>query len=126
MLHVNIRKLQKKFDSFCNLSIKLKFELKVTCITETLCLDNSINQNLYKLKTAKGGGIAVFFHESLTSNIRNDLSIHSGDIETRFVRVINKMSKNIFINTQYSQPAENFNKFESYLNTFLAKCKTAD
>ena len=30
------------------------------------------------------------------------------------------------INTQYRQPAGNFNEFEAYLNTFLAKSKTTD
>ena len=30
------------------------------------------------------------------------------------------------INTQYRQPAGNFNEFEAYSNTFLAKSKTTD
>ena len=34
------------------------------------------------------------------------------------------MSKNILIDTQFRQPAGNFNEFELYLNTFLAKSKT--
>ena len=37
-----------------------------------------------------------------------------------------KIQKNILINTQYRQPAGNFNEFEAYLNTFLAKSKTTD
>ena len=40
--------------------------------------------------------------------------------------MINKKSKNILIKTQYRQPAANFNEFEAYVNTFLAKSKTTD
>ena len=42
------------------------------------------------------------------------------------VETMKRSLKNILINTQYRQPAETFNKFESYLNIFLAKSKTTD
>ena len=136
MLHLNIRSLQKNFDSLFNLLMTLKFEFKVICITETWCSDNSMNHNLFELpqyksirqvrRTGRGGGIAVFLHESLTFNIRQDLSVNNADIEALCVEIINKKSKNILINTQYPQPAENFNEFEAYLNTFLGRSKTTD
>ena len=91
VLHLNIRSLQKNFDSLFNLLMTLKFKFKVICITETWSSDNSINLNLFKLpqyksihqvrRTGKGGGIAVFLHESLTFNVRHDLSVSSADIE---------------------------------------------
>ena len=136
MLHLNIRSLQKNFDSLFNLLMTLKFEFKVICITETWCSDNSMNHNLFKLpqyksihqvrRTGKGGGIAVFLDESLTFNVRHDLSVNNADIEALCVEIINIKSKNILINTQYRQLAGNFNEFEAYLNTFLAKSKTSD
>ena len=136
MLHLNIRSLQKNFDSLFNLLMTLKFEFKVICITETWCSDNSMNHNLFKLpqyksihqvrRTGKGGGRAVFLHESLTFNVRHDLSVNNANIEALCVEIINKKSKNIVINTQYRQSAENFNEFEANLNTFLAKSKTTD
>ena len=49
MLHLNIRSLQKNFDSLLNLLMALKFEFKVICIRETWCSDNSMNHNLFKL-----------------------------------------------------------------------------
>ena len=95
-----------------------------------------MNRNLFKLpqyksmhqvkRTSKGGGIAVFLHESLTFNVRHDLSVNNADIEALCVEIINKKSKNILINTQDRQLAGNFNEFEAYLNTFLAKSKTTD
>ena len=103
MLHLNIRTLQKNFDSLFSLLMTLKFEFKVICITETWCSDNSTNHNLFKLpqyksihqvrRTGKGGGIAVFIHESLTFNVIHDLNVNNADIEALCVEIINKKSK---------------------------------
>ena len=100
MLHLNIRSLQKNFDNLFNLLMILKFKFKVICITETWRSDNSMNHNLFKLpqyksihqvrRTGKGGGIAVFLHESLTFNVRHDLSVNNADIEALCVEIINK------------------------------------
>ena len=77
ILHLNIRSLQKNFDSLCNLLMTLKSDFKVICITEIWCSHNSVNHNLFKLpqykrihqvrKTGKGVGIAVFLYESRSS-----------------------------------------------------------
>ena len=100
MLHLNIRNLQKHFDGLFNLLMMLKFEFKVICITETWCSNNSMNHNIFELPqyksihqvrtTGKGGGIAVFLHESLTFNIRHDLSVNNADIEALCVEIFNK------------------------------------
>ena len=107
MLHLNIRSLQKNFDSLFNLLVTLKFEFKVICITETGCSDNSMNRNLFKFpqyksihqvrRRSKGGDIAVFLQESLTFNIRHNLSVNNADIEALCVEIINKKSKNVLI-----------------------------
>ena len=57
-----------------------------------------MNHNLFKIpqyksirqvrRTGKGGGIAVFLQESLTINIRHDLSVNNGDIEALCVESI--------------------------------------
>ena len=90
MLHLNIRSLQKNFDSLLNLLMTLKFEFKVICITETWCSDNSMNHNLFKLpqyksihqvsRGGKGGDIAVFLHDSLTFN-GHDLTVKNAEVE---------------------------------------------
>ena len=51
------------------------------------------------------------------------LSVNNADIEALYVKIIEK-SKHILINTQYRQPAINFDDFELYLNPFPAKSKT--
>ena len=70
-------------------------------------MNNSMNHNLFKLsqyksihhvkRTGKGGGIAVFFHKSLTFNIRHDLSVNNANIEALCIEIINKTSKSILI-----------------------------
>ena len=107
MLHLNIRSLQKNFDSLFNLLMTLKFEFKVICITETWCSHNSMNHNPFKLpqyknihqvrRTGKGGGIAVFLHESSTFNVRHDLSVNNADTEALCIEIINKKSKTFLL-----------------------------
>ena len=56
-----------------------------------------MSHNLFKLpqyksihqvrRTGKGGGIAVFLHESLTFNVRHDLSVNNADIEVCLMRL---------------------------------------
>ena len=62
-----------------------------------------MNHNLFELlqyksihqvrRTGKGGDIAVFLHESLTFDIRHDLSVNNANIEAMCVEIINKKSK---------------------------------
>ena len=106
-----------------------KFEFKVIRITETWSSDNSVNHNLFELlqyKSIHQVRRTASLHESLIFNIRHDLSVNNANIEALCVEIINKKSKNILINTQYRQPAGNFNEFEVYSNIFLAKSKTID
>ena len=117
MLHLHIRSLQKNFDSLLNL---LKFEFKAMCITETWCSDNSMNHNLFELpqyksihqvrRTGKGGGIAVFLHESLTFNIRHDVSVNNADIEALCGKIINPLSAKLtkWPNTKWQIAGELF------------------
>ena len=71
-----------------------------------------MNHNLFKLpqyknihqvrRAGKGGGIAVFLHESLTFNMRHDLSVNNASIEVLYVEIVNKKSRNILFNPQYA------------------------
>ena len=82
-------------------------------------------KNIHQVRRAgKGGGIAVFLHESLTFNIRQVLTMPT--LKLCAWKLLIKSKKNILINTQYRQPAGNFSEFEAYSNTFLAKSKTTD
>ena len=89
MLHLNIRILQKNFNSLFNLLMTLKSEFQVIFIIETWCSDNSVNHDIFKLpqcksnqqvrRSGKAVGTAVFLHESLSFNIRHDLNVNNAD-----------------------------------------------
>ena len=65
---------------------------------------SSIYQTRSSCKT--GGGLAIFFHNSMTYSVTKDLSANSEDIEALCIEIINIKSKNIPVNTSYIQPAE--------------------
>ena len=114
VLHLNVRSLNKNFESLKELLTTTKFEFKVICITETWCTDDPRNETLFNLenytsinqvrKHGRGGGICrcicVFIHSSLTFKLRSYVGINSNGIESLAIEVINKKSKNVVINAQ--------------------------
>ena len=113
-LHLNIRSLNKNFESLKNLLVEINFCLKVICITESWYSDDPHTKNSYQLtnyvvihqgkKNGKtGGGTTIFIHMELIYNIRHDLSLNDEDSEALCLEIINQKSKNIFINTIYRQ-----------------------
>ena len=92
VLHLNIRSLNKNFESLKNVLVEIKFCFKVICITESWCSVDLHTNNRYQLlnyvsihqvrKNGKtGGGITIFIHNELIYNIRHDLSVSDEDTE---------------------------------------------
>ena len=86
VLNLNIRSLNKNFESVKNLLVEINFCFKVICITESWCSDDTHTNNRYQLtnyvsihqsrKNGKtGGGITIFIHKELIYNIRHDLML---------------------------------------------------
>ena len=92
VLHLNVRSLNKNFESLKELLTTIKFEFKVICLTETWCMDDPRNETLFNLenytsinqvrKHGRGGGVCVFIPNSLTFKLRSDLGTNSNDIES--------------------------------------------
>ena len=112
----------------------LSFNFKVICISETWCSSEHNNSDLYKVTNYNsihqtrnsgktGGGLAIFVHNSLTHNIRKDLSTNNEDIEALCIKIINTESKNVLVNKSSRQLAARYNEFEIYLKQFLHKSK---
>ena len=132
VLNLNIRSLNKNFESVKNLLVEINFCFKVICITESWCSDDPHTNNRYQLPNylsihqgrkndETGGGITIFFHKQLLCNIRHDLSVNDEDTEALCLEIRNQKSKNIFINTIYRQPSGNKENFENYFGKFLSK-----
>ena len=123
VLHLNVRSLNKNFESLKELLTTIKFEFKVMCLTETRCTDDPRNETLFNLenytsinqvrKNGRGGGLCVFIHNSLTFKLRSDLGTNSNGIESPAIEIINKNSKNVVINAQYRQPTRDFKRYKT-------------
>ena len=50
VLHLNVRSLNKSFESLKELLTTIKFEFKVICLTETWCTDYPRNKTLFNLE----------------------------------------------------------------------------
>ena len=91
VLHLNVRSLNKNFESLKELLTTINFEFKVICLTEMWCTYNQRNETLFNLenytsinqvrKDGRGGGICVFIHNSLMFKLRPDLGTNSNDID---------------------------------------------
>ena len=131
VLHLNVRSLNKNFESLKELLTTIKFEFKVICLRETWGTDDPRNETLFNLenytsinqvrKHGRGGDICVFIHNSLTFKLRPDLGTNINDIESLVIEIINKSSKNIVINAQYRQPAGDFKQLKHILKISLIK-----
>ena len=136
VLHLNVRSLNKNFESLKELLTTIKFEFKVICLTQTLCTDDPRNETLFNLenytsinqvrKHGRGGGICVFIHNSLTFKLRSDLGANSNEIESLVIEIINKNIKTVVINEQYRQPAGDFKQYKTYLANYFNKMKNSN
>ena len=130
LIHLNIRSLANKFDSFKNLINTLDTNFQIIGLTDTW-LNNNNNDcftlNEYEFlgsnRTQKrGGGVGLYVSKHLEFKNRNDLDKNIEDtIETKFVEIINNYGKNIIIGVIYRPPNNNFDVFKNAMNENLEK-----
>ena len=130
LLHLNIRSISNKFDSFNNLIDTLNIPFQVIGLTETWLNDN--NMDCYTLNeheffgsnrpNKRGGGVGLYISKQLKFKSRNDLDKNVEDtIETKFIEIINDNGKNIIIGVIYRPPNNNFDTFKNTINEILEK-----
>ena len=109
VLHLNIRSINKNFESFAELYKSLSFKFSMICFSETWSNDQNLSKNsLFQLegysllhenrKYRRGGGVAIFVHESLCYTKRNDLYKNCEAIEILSIEISNNDVKNIIFN----------------------------
>ena len=93
LLRLNIRSLQRNFDKLTEFLDNLNFEFKV--ISKTWCSENVSCNSLHKIPNYNsihqirgngkaGGGVAMFIRNTLIYNMKPDLSINNGNINTQY------------------------------------------
>ena len=130
LLHLNIRSISNKFDSFKHLLNSLGKPVKVIGLTETWLNDN--NNDNFKLEeydyissnrvNKKGGGVGIYVTKETKYTIRKDLRFFIEDaIESIFIEINMLGSKNIIIGTIYRPPNNKFDIFENAMKYFYTK-----
>ena len=71
-------------------------------------------------KYCRGGGVAIFVHESLCYTKRNDLCINCEAIENLSIEIRHNDSKNKIFNIVYRPPGGDLKVFENYFQSILS------
>lgn len=136
-LHLNIRSIRNKFDSFLNYLNCLTYKFSIIALTETWLSDDD-NSHLFDIpgysliqlnrKNRVGGGICLFVREHLKYQLRKDLTFtgHDKSIESLFIEISLEKNKNIIIGTIYRPPNNRYSDFECDLNFILSKLDRKD
>ncbi len=106
MMHLNIRSVTNKLDSFKQLIYSLNKPFQVIGLTETWLKET--NEDLFKLEnydfvnvnrsTKSGGGVGIYVSNELKYKVRFDLNTSTEDvIESVFIEIITTVGKNIII-----------------------------
>ena len=102
IFHINIRSLNKNFETLKNIFAELSFEFKTICITETWCHPYSENDNLYNLtnhtsmhqmrKHVRARGMCMFIYDPSVFKLGPDLSVNYESIEVLYTAQKKKFS----------------------------------
>ena len=132
VLHLNIRSMNKNFESFKEFYSKIKFKFSIVCFSETWVdgIPFSKNSNFqlsgYKVlhqtrKNRKGGGVCVFVHENLSFKLREDLSINCDAIQSLSIEISSTKSKSIVLNTIYRPANGDMKQCETHFKDLFSK-----
>ena len=131
IFHINIRSLQKFFESLKQFRYKIKINFQIICLSETWCQDKNVgNDSYFQIPNynvvhqirdlgKEGGGLCMFIKNSLLFKFNLNLSSISNDYESLCVEIINKASKNIVVHALYRPPSGKINAFEDYIKNII-------
>ena len=132
VLHLNIRSMNKNFESFKEFYSKINFKFSIVCFSETWVDDISFNKNsnfqlsgyqvLHQTKKyCKTGGVFVFVHENLNFKLREDLRMNCDAVQSLSIEMSSTKSKNIILNTIYRSPNGDMNQLETHFKDVFSK-----
>ena len=130
IIHLNIRSIVNKFESFKQLINSLTTPFQLIGLTETWL--NDTNKDLFKLKnydfvnmnrsTKIGGGVGIYIANQINYKIRSDLNLSDENIiESIFIELVTAVGKNIIVGVIYRPPNSKFDSFENKMNQILGK-----
>ena len=136
-MQVNIRSINKNFETFKNFYSKLNCTFSVICFLETWATDNLVCNDsnfqienyavLYQVRESRrGGGLSTFVQREVYFEPLTDLSINSNDVESLCIETHHKKDKNILFSVTYRPPNDDMTAFEKFSEKlFSANNKTS-
>ena len=130
LLHLNIRSISNKFDSFKQFLDTLDKHFQIIGLTETWL--NDTNYDSFNIKdyeyigsnraNKRGGGVGMYISKQLIFKICDDLVQNIEDvIETMFIEICRPSGKNLIIGVIYRPPNSKFEMFENAINSLSGK-----
>lgn len=128
-LHLNIRSLQRNFDNFSNLLLKININFTFIGLSETWLKDSETLMDIpgYRFihnprHNRTGGGVGLYFSDHLNFKLRSDLCYDDIECaESLFIEVLKPKGKNIVIGVVYRPPASDLNAFVQNTDTLITK-----
>ena len=128
LMHVNIRSLNKNFEELKLLLLKVNFQFKIICVTETWCHSEDINNFqipnyivIHQVRKNKnvGGGVCIYIHKSLRFKQLEKLNVNTSDVESITIEILSNYGKNVLVNTCYRPPSGDVNVFKKHIKSLL-------
>ena len=131
VLHLNIRSLQKNFDSFRMFVNECKTTFDVICLSETWRETEVSNNTLYALPNytiielprdsgKRGGGLLMYLSNNHSYSIRKKFITSNKNFESLFIEVVSK-NKNIVVGVLYKPPNGKCDVFKNHLKSIIKK-----
>ena len=133
VLHINIRSMNKNFEKLREYLSHVKGHFSIIALTETRCSDNKADENslwqlpnyrtIHQIRNSgqKGGGIALYVHNSLNYKTPKNKNIDNNDIECLNIEIVSKASKNVVIFCIYRPRRGDVHKFLSEMKGHIIK-----
>ena len=130
IFHSNINGLESKLDNLNEFLSGTSEKLDILALTETSEMEeigfikNVEIDSYVKYHTPSNlskGGTAIYVNVNFDHLERIDLKTSTSEIESTWVEIKNKSSKNIIVGSIYRHPHNNFNDFFQYLEKCLNK-----
>lgn len=132
LFHLNVRSFQSNFKSFQAYIDNLSVQFTIYGVTETWLNDG--NYELFNLPNyefisqhrsdRQGGGVGLFIKNQVDYIKRRDLSLFNDILESMFIEITSKTSKNVIVGVIYRPPGSNLNEFHDTLCHILDTIKS--
>lgn len=131
-IHINARNLKANFSKIENLLNEINIKFDIIAISETWLEQDDSQESLLKLEgytlnhitrvDRKGGGVAIYVHNSLDYKNINVMSMNvNGIMECISVELCISNRRNIIVNCTYRTPGSDLQIFTEHIELMLKK-----